>query len=166
MLFNHLRSKSLYYENNIDLLHIKRLAIFASFSANGKIDDYVVYYIKNLKKVCDAIIFVADNSIIPNEFEKIKKYVIYASFNRHGEYDFGSYKRGYLYAKEKGLLNISEELVLCNDSCYAPVYPFENMFSNMKQRKCDFWGICANDQFCYHLQSYFLVFNAKVFKSK
>ena len=39
------------------------------------------------------------------------------------------------------------------------------MFKTMEKKPFDFWGICANDEFNYHLQSYFLVFKKKVFSS-
>lgn len=95
----------------------KRLAVFASFNKDGLILDYVVYYLKELKKVVDGIIFVTDNPILPTELEKIKDFIVYAECQRHEEYDFGSYKRGFFWAKKNGLLKDCEELVFCNDSC-------------------------------------------------
>lgn len=142
-----------------------RIAIFASFSQDGMIHDYVIYYLKELKKVCDVIIFVADNPIIPSEIEKIKDIVYLAQFERHEEYDFGSYKRGYLYAQRKGLLKDCEELIVCNDSCYGPVYPFKNIFDKMDKKKCDFWGLISNTDVKFHLQSFFYVFKKAVIQS-
>jgi hypothetical protein len=158
-------TEDIIWHNTIEHKKIKKIAVFASFSADGKIADYVLYYLKGLKKVCDAIIFVTDNPLFPEEINKIKNMVIYAEVARHGEYDFGSYKRGYLYALNNHLLDNAEELIFCNDSCYGPVYPFKKMFKAMSERKLDFWGVCANDEFQYHLQSYFLVFKKKVFNS-
>ena len=34
---------------------VKRLAIFAGYDKDNIIDDYVVYYIKELKKIADII---------------------------------------------------------------------------------------------------------------
>ncbi len=143
----------------------KRIAVFASYSGDGTIADYVVYYLKELKKVCDAIVFVADNPIIPAEAEKIKDIVIYAQFERHNEYDFGSYKRGYMWLKKQGLLKCCDELLICNDSCYGPVYPFKDVFDKMAKKDCDFWGMLSNTEIQYHLQSYFLNFKCNVFNS-
>ena len=144
---------------------IKRVAVFASYSANGKIDDYILYYLKGLKKVCDSIIFVSDNPLFPSEADKLLPFVDYAFISRHGEYDFGSYKRGYQIAKTNHILEHASELILCNDSCYGPVYPFKRMFNAMENTQSDFWGICANDEYNYHLQSFFLVFKKNVFSS-
>jgi len=160
------KAKEIIWENeNICFKKMKRIAIFASFSSKGIIEDYVIYYLNGLRKVCDGIIFITDNPLIEKEIDKIKDLVIYINASRHGEYDFGSYKKGYYYLKQKKVLANIDELVFCNDSCYAPVYPFVRMFKKMSSKKVDFWGICANDMFKYHLQSYFLVFHKKVVNS-
>lgn len=141
----------------------KRIAVFASFSSNGRISDRVIYYLKGLKQICDAIIFVADSPIIPDEVDKIRDLVIFAQFKRHNEYDFGSYKYGVQFAQNNKLLNNIEELILCNDSCYGPVYPFDNVFSEMKNKECDFWGLSSDIIEKEHVQSFFYVFKQNIF---
>ena len=143
----------------------KRLAVFASFNAQGKIEKDVIYYLKELKKVTDNIIFVTDNPVLQEELVKIEDLVCFALCERHGEYDFGSYKRGILYAQEKGLLDKCEELIVCNDSCYGPVYPLSEMFKEMKHKKCDFWGTVATNDVIFHIFSFFYVFKKNVFQS-
>ena len=146
-------------------LYYKRIAVFASYDPEGKINDAVISYLQALQSVVDGIVFVTDNFILPTEIDKIKNLVVYAQCSRHNEYDFGSYKRGVKWLEKTGLINKIEELVLCNDSCYAPIYPFKPMFEEMDRRQCDFWGICANDEFQYHIQSYFWVLKKSAFQS-
>ncbi len=140
----------------------KRVIIVASFIGNGQISAHLAYLLTKLKKVCDAIILIGDNPILEKEIKKLSNSVYHASFHRHEEYDFGSYKRGleYLY-KQVGLENI-EELILCNDSCIGPIFPMEEMFDTMEKRNVDFWGLTASPEVFPHLQSYFMVFNNKV----
>lgn len=155
-----------YTNADFTLTKMHRVAVFASFSGDGKISDYVIYYLKELKKICDAIVFIADNPIFPQEIEKIKDLVVYAEFKRHTEYDFGSYKRGYKYLQKSGILENTDELILCNDSCFGPVYPFKNVFTEMdKKTNLDFWGLVCNTDVKLHLQSYFLVFKKNVIDS-
>ena len=159
------RCKKYICKGELPSQNIRRVAIFASFSNDGKIDDYVVYYLKSLKKVCDAIIFVADNPIEPNEAEKIKKYVTYAKFERHEEHCFGSYKRGYFYALDNNLLDNAEEIVFCNDSFCGPVYPFKKMFDEMDDREADFWSLLSDNRNEYYLDKSFWVFKNEVFNA-
>lgn len=146
---------------------IKKLAIFASFSQKSIIEDYVVYYLKELSQIVDGIIFVMDNPVLDGEIDKIQKYVTYVQCERHNEYDFGSYKRGWSYLKQKDFFKDVEELILCNDSCYGPYTPLNKVFYEMNARgnSVDFWGIHRNSEICDHIQSFFYVFKKQVFNN-
>lgn len=150
---------------------MKRVCIFAHFDKDNLIDDYVVYYLKSLKQYCSSIIFVSDCGLIESEKEKISSFVDYIQSYHHGEYDWGSYKFGYLIAKEKGFLNNADELLMCNDSVFGPIVPLDKYFDKMTQRPCGFWGMYQN-QFglernvkAPHLQSWFLCLKKTVIKS-
>ena len=79
---------------------MKRLCVFAHWDRDNKIDDYVIYYLKALKEVCETIIFVSDCNLEPNETNKLNNIADFVIAQKHGEYDFGSYKRGFLFAKK------------------------------------------------------------------
>ena len=144
----------------------RRLAVYAAYDADGFVDKADIYYIRALQEIADNIIYIADNELIAGEAEKISKEVNYIKAEKHGEYDFGSYKRGFMYAKEHGMLDDIEELILCNDSCYAPIHPFKPIFDKMQNEQIDFWGITENIEIARHIQSYFIVFRPQVFKAK
>ena len=156
---------------------MNNIAIFAHYDKDNLIDDYVVYYLEQLKKICKNIIFVSDCNLSREQISKIENIVTYSITQKHGEYDFGSYKRGFKLAKQKNLLEQADNLILCNDSCYGPFYPFEEIFKTMDSKNCDFWGITQNinrinktDYPCneannQHIQSYFMVLKKQVFKS-
>ena len=147
---------------------MKRLAIFAGYDKDNIIDDYVIFYLKELSKLAD-IIYIADCEMSEFELNKVKDYTIKTISERHGEYDFGSYKRGYIYAKENNILENYDYLILCNDSVYGPFFDLKKIVDSMETKKTDFWSIfkCAkyrcNDE---HYQSYFLSMTKKVFLSK
>lgn len=154
---------------------MKRAAVFAHYDKDKLIDDYVIYYLKKLKEVVDKLVFVSCLELSDFEKSKLDGIVDFIISENHDEYDFGSYKRGYLYLKES--LNDYDELIFANDSCYGPLYPLSEVFEKMENEGCDFWGITKNrfgvekikDNYVVtkqaHLQSYFLVFNNKVFTS-
>lgn len=147
---------------------MKRLVVFAGYDKDNIIDDYVIYYIKELKKIAD-IIYVSDCNMLDNELQKISDYCLHIINGIHEEYDFGSYKRGYLYAKENNLLNNYDYLILCNDSCYGPLFNFQEIVKNMENKNTDVWGMfyCLQDkENDEHLQSYFLAIKSKVYLSE
>ncbi len=147
---------------------MKRAVVFAYYDKNGIVKDYVIYYLRELKKIADTIIFASCCDIKnPEALNNLADKII---AEKHDEYDFGSYKRGFLYLKDR--LDEYDELIFANDSCYGPLYPLENIFNSMTD--CDFWGITKNN-FGYkkslghffikrpHIQSYFIVFKREIF---
>lgn len=151
----------------------RRTAVFASFSSDGRIGEPVLYYLRELLKVVDNIVFVSNNPILPEEVGKLDGLVRLAVFRHHGCYDFGSYKIGWKEAKALGLLEpeVCNELVVCNDSCTGPVFPFSETFDEMARRnrrakpqaRFDFWGMSVVNQYGRRMiPSYFYVFGPAV----
>ena len=156
---------------------MKNISVFAHFDKDNIIDDYIIYYLRALKAVSQKVIFVSDCDLSTDELQKLEGIADYCFAKKHGEYDFGSYKRGWEIAVENGLLNEAESLTFVNDSCYGPFYPLEPIYCEMAEKACDFWGITSNRNFLEgkfypcpaasdrHVQSYFLVFKKQVFES-
>lgn len=143
----------------------KRAAIFAHFDKNSIIQDYVIYYLEKLTHCTDTIIFVSDCSLTQKETLKIESYTDKIIAKNHGEYDFGSYKRGFQYLDSLNVLNEYDELIFVNDSCFGPLCDFEEIMQIMNKRKCDFWGINKNERHYPHIQSFFIVFRKNIFNS-
>jgi lipopolysaccharide biosynthesis protein len=145
---------------------MKRIALFAHFDRDGIVDNYVIYYLRGLARVADRILFVSDCELRAGEAAKLEGLAELISAGRHGEYDFGSWKRGLAHLNYD--LAAWDELILANDSCYAPVFPFEDVFERMSSAGCDFWSP-SNNQIkgkFDHLSSYFLVFRHPVLEDK
>jgi lipopolysaccharide biosynthesis protein len=145
----------------------KRLFIFAHYDKDNIIDDYVIYYIKELLKVGD-VIFVSDAELKDTEKDKINKIVIKIISENHGEYDFGSYKRGLKFIIYNNLLEKYDWLVMCNDSVYGPFYPLRPIFEKMESKNADVWGLTKNINKSYapHIQSYFIAISKNTIKNK
>ena len=145
----------------------KRYAVFAGYNPDGTLHPYVITYLKALNEITDGVVYIADSPIYPIEEETLKKLTIHYETERHGEYDFGSYKRGFNWLKNNGYLKNAEELIFANDSTYAPMKSFKPMFEKMAQKtELDFWGATQSNRFNPHLQTYFIVFRKRVLKSK
>ena len=144
----------------------KRLFLFAGFDRDNIVDNTVIYYVEKLSKLGD-VVFVMDNDLPEKEIEKISAIpnVLYANGTRHGEYDFGSYKRGYLWARKK--LKQYDWLYFVNDSVYGPLYDLEPLLKNLESSNADLTGMTANadKDTPWHVQSWFVGFSKKVFTS-
>lgn len=142
-----------------------RLFIFASYDRDGIIDETLLYYLRALSELGD-IIFTMDNDISSTELDKVKKIpnVISATASRHGEYDFGSYKRGYEYAEKNNLLKDYKFIYLVNDSVFGPLFNLKPILERMERENADnafgMMGLhsTVNEQYGYpdHVQSWFV----------
>lgn len=144
----------------------KRIAIFAFTGGSEGIANYVAYYLRALRKVVDDIVFVAGKDLEESETEKLSGIVSKIICHNQDVNRFSAYRIGYLWVLEHRLLQEADELVLADDSCYGPVFPFERAFEEMDKKPCDFWGMTDSYEAVYHLQSFFLVFKKDVFTSR
>lgn len=145
-----------------------RTAIVASYFSNGVIPETLLYLLRGLREVVDNVVYVADCKVLPEEIGKLENLVTIARFERHEQYDFGSYRRGLEITREQGLLEpvVCDELVVINDSNYGPLFPFAESFEVMARRKVDFWGYTGYNAFGnVHISSYFYYFSRKVIDS-
>lgn len=143
----------------------KRLFIFAAYDKDNIVDETLLYYLRALSKLGD-IILTMDNDVDDIEINKIKQIpnVIHAVARKHKEYDFGSYKRGYEYAKEKNILKNYDFIYFVNDSVYGPLFDLQPVLEKMEDENADnAYGMMGlhstlNEQYGYpdHVQSWFV----------
>ncbi|MCQ2390815.1 MAG: hypothetical protein MJ240_05290 [Kiritimatiellae bacterium] len=142
-----------------------RTAVVASYFGKGEIPETLVYLLNGLREVVDNIVYVADCKVFPTEVEKLRGLVTVAKFERHGQYDFGSYRRGLEICRAEGFVEpaVADELVVVNDSNYGPVFRFSESFAKMATVDCDFWGYTGYNAFGnVHISSYFYDFRRRV----
>lgn len=140
---------------------LKRACVFAHFDPKGVVDPYVILLLHGLKEVTDEIVFVTTSSASLEYLHSLNLPVSKTIARENRGLDFFSWKIG---LRELDWCQF-DELILCNDSVYGPLYPLGTLFEHMRAKSCDFWGITDNTEFAYHVQSYFLVFRARVIAS-
>ncbi len=145
---------------------INRVIVFAHFDPLDQVDAYVLHYLKALSEI-GRIVFVSTSALSERDLAAVRQIACFVATKPNVGYDFMSWQRGIEIARASGLLDDScDELIICNDSVYAPLFPLEEMFQAMETRSCHYWGITDSAQppYGWHLQSYFLVFRKPVLK--
>lgn len=142
---------------------MKRLFLVAGYDANGHINSALEYMVKSFAKFGDVVL-VMDSDCDDSELGKIKKHCLYANAARHGEYDFGSYKRAFTWAHNK--LKNYDFVYLVNDSVYGPLFDIEPYLKKMESFDTDAFGIAnkSNGEIPY-IQSWFIGMRPTVFLS-
>ncbi|MDR0449307.1 MAG: rhamnan synthesis F family protein [Rickettsiales bacterium] len=122
----------------------KRLFIFASYDKDCIVDDMLIHYVRSLAELGD-VIFFADCDFSDAEIKRISKIknVIHAAAERHGEYDFGSYKRGYQWAAKRGIFSNYDWVYLANDSVYGPLRPLRPILEGLESSGADAVGMIS-----------------------
>ena len=144
---------------------MKRLFLVAGYDPQGIIGPSFIYYISALSAYGD-VITVFDCDCTEDELRKLSPYVLHAEAERHREYDFGSYKRGYQWARTSGILEGYDFCYLVNDSVFGPLYSPGPYLERMENCGKDAFAIAMNPHRKHpHLQSWFIGMHRKVFLS-
>ena len=93
----------------------KRCFLFAAHYTDNKIDEYDLYHLQKLAELGDVFYFIDAADFPENELDRVRQYVQFAGFEKHNEYDFGSWKR---LISKVGLKELSSyrEIVTVNNS--------------------------------------------------
>jgi lipopolysaccharide biosynthesis protein len=121
----------------------KRLGIFFFYDKDGIVDDYVSYFLNDLKLSLDDLLVVCNGVLTPEGREKFKKITDKILVRENKGFDVWAYKEGMEYFGWDALSNY-DEVVLLNFTMYGPLYPFKNMFEDMNKKDLDFWGITVH----------------------
>ena len=145
-------------------------AIVVIWDEAGLLPSYMRLYVEKLLEVCNRVIVVFNGKCSDNAQRQIRELgegrAECLSRDNTG-YDFAAYQYG---LKHLGLdrLTFYDQIILCNSSCYGPVFSLKDMFNSMSKKNVDFWGITQwiGPSWPTHIQSYFYVFNKSILMSK
>ena len=149
------------------------------YDRDGIIDDYILYQINDLRENVTFLHCVINGKLTPEGRERLEPLVDEIYVRENKGHDIGAYKAAVEYIGWKKL-GTFDELVLMNNTCFGPVYPFKEVFDWAKVQDIDFWGLTwgytvdwlgHNNYPHYtnsetHYQSYFLVVRRPLLGSK
>lgn len=140
-----------------------RLCIYVVYDKDGVIDDYIPYFLNALKPFVTHMAIVCNGKLNGEGRKKLSQFTSDLFVRENTGYDAGAVKDVLrnLYGWDKVLEY--DELLIANDTFYAPLYPLDECFGKMDGADVDFWGwlvhaehISDNVYVPEHVQSYFL----------
>ena len=152
---------------------MKRLCIYVVYDSQQKINLYIKEVLREIKKFSTDIIVVCNFKEISIGEEYLKPYAKKIIFRDNKGLDAGAYKDVIMNHLSREYFLSFDELILANDTFFAPIYPFNAMFDVMANYPCDYWGITENSKgvsenigkYDSHIQSYFIVLKRSAFHS-
>lgn len=154
-----------------------RLAIYFFWDANGIVRNFVPFYIQSLHEVSSKVFTVVNGELDKENYNKIAGVSDHVYCRENVGFDVWAYKSAMEKIGWEQIVKY-DELILCNYTCYGPMFPFSEMFFEMENRSCDFWGpvkhpeqnnylLPNNNGYIHeHLMSYFIVIRHKMLTSK
>lgn len=150
---------------------IKRLGICVFYDNEGIVDEYVCYFLQELRPFLNELCIIINGEIKEEDFQKLGKYANKIIQRKNEGLDAYAYKEGLLsYGWEN--LKFFDEIIMCNTTCFAPIFPFEEMFNKIENKTCDFWGLWKwkapeNSKWvkCYHIPSFFYAYRKSLVKT-
>ena len=148
---------------------MKRLGVFVFYDPQGIVDDYVLYLLREMRSVCTELITVCNGKLTDEGKSRLLRYCGSVFCRENRGMDAGALKDFFTNLGSREYWSSFDELVWFNDTCYGPLIPMKDVFTEMEQREsCDFWGITAHARSSArwpgrrnmgieeHLQSYFI----------
>lgn len=158
---------------------MKRIGIFFFYDEKGIVDEYVIYFLTEISKYLEKIVIVCNGFLTPTSRKKLKIISNHIIVRDNFGFDVWAYKEAIDYVGWDEIYKY-EELILFNFTNFGPIFSFKEMFTNMENRKLDFWGITkfhgrknkgyldkyiSYDYLPEHIQSHFIAIRGKMLKS-
>lgn len=156
-------------------MDVNRIGIFAFYDEKGHVDKYVDVLLSSIQKVIQKLVIVVNGQIEEESYINLKKYTKDIFVRNNYGYDGGAYKdvlTKFLIGEE---WKYWDEIVLFNDTFYAPLYSWEDVFESMNSDNLDFWGLSRHPgggrklstgkDIPSHIQGYFVVCKSTLFLS-
>jgi lipopolysaccharide biosynthesis protein len=147
---------------DVQLLHVSpkrhsKLAILAHFDIHGRVDAYVLAYIRELA-ACgfDVALISTCAHLEPHDLAEVRKSCCVVATRTNRGIDFGSWKVGLKAVTD---WQTYERLLLVNDSVFGPLFPLAPLLAKAEDLNVGLVGLTDSPEFTPHLQSYFLLFN-------
>lgn len=156
---------------------IKRYAVYVFYDKNGKADRYCDFFLNGLKQEVDFLQVIVNGEIDKESYNRLETIADDILVRPNEGYDVTAYKTGILKPGFDKLVEY-DEVIICNDTLYGPLYPLSEMFEKMNSIDVDFWGLTnfhgvgfdpfGTVEYGYlprHIQSFFMVFRKSLVES-
>ncbi len=155
-----------------------RLGIFLFCDAQGIVSDYVTYMLDDMMKCVKHMVIVCNGILSDQGRKAFSKYTEDIIVRPNEGFDAAGWRQAMVDYLGFDKVAEYEELILFNDSFFGPFHSFDGIFAEMDEKNVDFWGLSSHgstpDIYGYtelgyrprYIQTYFMVFGAKVIRNK
>jgi lipopolysaccharide biosynthesis protein len=140
---------------------MKDVCLFAHYDKDDRVDDYVLWYLRNISDLNFSIVFISTSQLDSSDVSRLRAHCCDVILRENTGLDFGSWSAG--FAKHSS--DINGRLLLANDSVYGPIGSLGAAVNRLTSERADFYGLIESVEIAPHLQSWFLLFEPWVVKN-
>jgi len=156
---------------------MRRLAIAFYYDQEGKIDEYYFHLIASIRPFVEKLLVVCNGPVDDEARSRLSDATDSFLIRENKGFDVWAYRAALEHIGWDELSHF-DEILFFNHTFYGPIFPFSEMFSEMDQRHCDFWGISAHkairpnpidvrkSELPFHLNSHFIAVRRSLHQSK
>ena len=124
---------------------MQRAVLFSFYDEQGIIDEYVFFFLKELRKFVEITLFYSNGPLAKRSEIALQGAVDEIIIRKNEGFDVWAHKEG---LERIGFDKLAQydEILMVNHTCYGPIFPFSELFSEMEKRDCDFWGVTAHKE--------------------
>lgn len=121
----------------------RRIALYVIYDKDGLLDDFRIYYLKELRKVTTKIIAIVSGTLTPESRNELEEIVDEIYVRENKGLLAGAWVDGLNYI---GWDNMSQwdEVLMLNDSFFGPFYPLSELMDSAEKSDADFYGAFKN----------------------
>jgi lipopolysaccharide biosynthesis protein len=134
------------------------VCLFAHYAPDRRLSASVLHYLTQLTR-CGFAVHVALSGmdrLVPEDREILDRLGIAAYPRPNAGLDFGAWQ----FLFRIGCARDAKTVLLANDSVFGPLLDLLPIMAAMQARNYDVWGMVESHERSWHLQSWFICFNA------
>lgn len=155
---------------------MRRLAFVAFYDSQGRVDDYVPYFLERLRPHVERVVVTSNSALEPGARATLEKVADEVWERDNVGFDAYAHREAMARFGWDRLVEYDEVLLL-NTTFFGPVTSFDDLFARFEGEDADFWGITDHpeveegkrvrrrDQHAPHVQSYWVSFRRPVLAS-
>ena len=148
--------------------------IYFLFRQDGRVDDYVAYFLRQVRHRFDVIHLISNGPILEGE-GKLEGLADVIQIRENTEFDVGAYKDA-LFSRPDDFWAGCAEVTLANFTFFGPIGSLQPCFDWADATDVDFWGVTAHkamrpnpidgSEFLpYHIQSHWISVRKPILQS-
>lgn len=144
-----------------------RLGVFCFYDKNGIVGEYIKAYLDSMLPYLKELVIVCNGKLSAEGNKIFKQYTDKVYVRDNTGFDGGAYQEVILNLLGLDYIRRYKELLLFNDTVYAPIGSWEPVFEKMQKTEVDFWGLTQHylPSIPRHIQSYFIMFRENILQS-